>query len=422
MNVGWVGLGKLGLTCALTLARHGHTVLGYDINSIPEDILIGKVRPPEEAEWNTLVTEEVLDRFAVTTLDILVECSDIVFVAVPTPHSEEYGGEKPSPWIRKDFEYQYLIDACRNVCNSAAKQHKDITLVVVSTVLPGTVDRVIRPLLNKHVKILYNPFFIAMGTTVPDFVKPEFVLVGADNPDDVEPLVNVYEQLHKQPIRVMSIPSAELAKVAYNTFISLKIVFANSLMEICHGTGADVDEVTGALAMAKQRVVSSKYLHAGMADGGACHPRDLIAMSWLAQRLNLSYDLLGEMVIARESQTSWLAELVKQWSVNSKLGVVVLGQSYKAESPLLYGSPAILLAHYLSSMGCTDLHVWEPFLTRDDPSVLPANLSVPKVFVIGTDHKEFFNIGYPRESVVIDPWGRTADQDGVMVVRVGRKR
>ncbi len=415
MKVGWIGLGKLGLTCALTLADAGHDVIGYDTSDVPGRILKGETPPPVEEGWSELNPGHLFT--LASSVREVVASSDVVFVAVPTPHAPEYGGDRPAPVDRRDFEYAYLAAACREVCAAARNLPRGITLVVVSTVLPGTCDRLIRPLLNDRVTLVYNPFFIAMGTTINDFRNPEFVLIGSDDPGTCAELHELYGSLHEAPVVEMSIPSAELTKVSYNTFISLKIVFANMLMEICHGTGADVDEVTGALAQATDRLISPKYLRAGMGDGGACHPRDLIAMSWLAQRLGLSYDLLGEMVVAREAQSHWLAELVKGWAAQTGLPVVVLGRSYKPASPLTYGSPALLLARELGEADVETVQ-WDP---HTDGIPYDGEVQWPAVFVVATAHPEFFALEYPAGSVVIDPWGRVPDRAGVTAVRVGRK-
>lgn len=414
--VGWVGLGKLGLPCALVLADVGHDVLGYDVDNEKVSARLDSATDQGEAGMGELISRTRL-RLA-DDIPSVVKHADVVFVAVQTPHAPAYSGETPAPETRSDFEYAYLVDACRAVCRAANAAEKDVTLVVVSTVLPGTCDRLIRPLLGAHVRLIYNPFFIAMGTTVADFRDPEFVLVGMDGWAGFEAFREVYAEVVGPAKRLvhMSIPSAELTKVSYNTFISMKIVFANMLMEICHGTGADVDDVTDALALATDRVVSPKYLRAGMGDGGACHPRDLIAMSWLAERLDLSYDLLGEMVEAREAQTEWLAELVGSWCDRTGLEPFVLGKAYKLGSPLTYGSPALLLGEMLGAES------YDPFIDGWPEKGWPTALAKSAVFVIGTQHGEWPTCVFPSGSVVIDPWGYMPDQPGITVVRVGRKR
>src|SRR5260370_35886098 len=123
-----------------------------------------------------------------------------------------------------------------------------------------------------------------------------------------------YGQLYKDKkvtLLPMSIESAELTKVAYNLAITNKLTMVNTLMEICHKVpGCDVDDVTNALCKATDRIISTKYMSAGLADAGPCHPRDLIAMSWLGSELNLSFNLFEQLKQARESQTSWLADLI----------------------------------------------------------------------------------------------------------------
>lgn len=406
MNVGWVGLGKLGLPCALVLSDAGHDVYGYDPSDEPARVLDGQPMRTGDDVSGLLPTRMVL----ADSVASVVDRSEVVFVAVPTPHSPAYGGEVPAPAQRRDFDYGALVDACAAVCDAANELHREITLVVVSTVLPGTCDRLIVPLLGRYVRLVYNPFFIAMGTTVRDFRSPEFVLLGVHNRADAEPVAKVYSLIHDRPLVTMAVPSAELTKVAYNTFISMKIVFANVLMEMCHGTNADVDQVTSALALATDRVISPKYLQAGMGDGGACHPRDLIAMSWLSNELGMSTDLLGFLSQAREDQSQWLANLVGGYSTRLNLPVVVLGKAYKPGSPLTDGSPALLLAHQLR-----DCYQWDPHVDGEVQSWRPA------VYVIATAHEEFFTLNFPAGSVVVDPWGRTPNRFGVKVVRPGRR-
>lgn len=415
-TVGFCGLGKLGFVCALTLAKHGgHQVIGYDPSTRPGEILRGETPPPQEEGIEALLSGADL-ALASSPAQVVATTDGIVFVAVQTPHSPAYGGEAPMPEEPRDFEYQHLVQAVRDLCRSAALQAKPITIAVISTCLPGTMNRLIRPLLNEWTTLVYNPAFIAMGTTAADYLNPEFVLLGADDPADVEPVLAIHHTIHDRPAQVMGIESAELTKVAYNVVISTKIVVANALMEICHKTGADCDDVADALAMATDRVVSAKYMRGGMGDGGHCHPRDLIAMSWLAQRLDLSTDVLGYMARAREAQSEWLADLVQQWAEQTGLGICILGKAYKPGSDLTGGSPALLLAHQLRARG-VDLEHWDPHVDKGG-TFAPEG---PGVIVIATQHEAFLGYHFPPGSVVIDPHGYMPDQPGITTIRVGRK-
>jgi UDPglucose 6-dehydrogenase len=405
-SVGWVGLGKLGAPCAAALQKHGgHRVVGFDVRLIND--------ADATFDWDDQPPTDLVRSIA----DVVEQTDGVVFVAVQTPHSPRYGGEIITPEETRDFEYQYLVAAVRSVAVAAASQRKNVTLVVVSTVLPGTFDRDLRPLLNSYVTPVYHPFFIAMGTVVDDFVQPEMLLLGVDHVDAADPVLALYN-FHEAPAPVLSIASAELAKVAYNTFITTKIVFANTLMELCDGTGADVDEVTDALSYGTQRITSSAYMTAGMGDGGGCHPRDNVAMSDLAQRLDLSFDLMGMMIRARELQTDWLAQKVLQWQELTSLPVVILGKSYKPNVDMTVGSPALLLAELLIGHQV-------PFI-QYDPLVdgTPREeflLERPAVFFVATRHAEFASYTYPAGSVVIDPFGYVEFREGVTVVRPGRK-
>lgn len=405
--VGWIGLGRLGAPCAAALGHHGdHVVYGYDVRGTD----------PSSYSWGGLPPVELADSVA----DVVKNTDEVVYVAVQTPHSSAYGGDRVAPEERRDFEYAYLVNAVREVAAQAHAQEKHVTLAVVSTVLPGTFNRHLRSLANPHVTFVYHPFFIAMGTEVDDFVRPEMLLFGADREGDADPVRDLYGGIHDAPAAYASIDSAELAKVAYNTFISLKIVFANNLMEVCDGTGADVDEVSDALALATDRVASSRYMRAGMGDGGACHPRDCVALSYLSDRLGLSTDLNGYLVRAREAQTARLADLVVRWREQSGLPVVVLGRTYKPRVPLTDGSPALLL---------TELLRQRDVFPESYDSVLDHGRSLddvlqawgPRVYVLATEHEEFLAGEYPAGSVVVDPFGSVLRVPGVTFVTPGRK-
>lgn len=262
-----MGLGKLGLPCALASEHAGHEVVGYDPNPAVKDYIRDKKIPYREEGTPELLQNT---KIRVVSVQEMVDFSDLIFVAVQTPHNPRFEGTTRIPEERVDFDYSYLIGACKELNAAIEKKGKDTPVVVISTVLPGTMDSQVIPHLGPHFKLCYNPFFIAMGTTRYDFTHPEFVLFGMSDPATADLAESFYKTIHNAPFYRCSIKSAELVKVAYNTFISTKIAFVNNLMEICHHTGADVDEVTDALKLANERLISPKYLSAGMGDGGGC--------------------------------------------------------------------------------------------------------------------------------------------------------
>lgn len=411
MKVGFVGLGKLGLPCALTLEAAGHDVVGYDISDSVAFILQTKKLPYKEEG-----AQELLSKSSIKMVDVgeIVRHSEVIFVAVQTPHDKEYEGITPRPREPKDFDYSYLKEAVAEISANCLVQKKTVELAVISTVLPGTIARDIRPLLNEYTKFHYNPFFIAMGTTIRDFKEPEFVLIGGDNKPTA--LLELYSSFIQQPrFALVTVEEAELIKVSYNTFIGIKIAFANTLMEVCHrGQNMDVDNVTNVLKMATRRLISPAYLSAGMGDGGGCHPRDNIAMSYLANKLGIRHNIFEDIMCAREEQTNFLVDLiVKEWK-ETGLPVVILGKAFKPETNLTVGSPSILLSNMLP-MPCT-MH---------DPNIDSTDVTFePSIFFIGTKHAVFENLRFPSGSVVIDPFryldGKKVAEGGSVYVPVGK--
>lgn len=280
MRIGIVGLGKLGMPVALALSLEGHDVMGNDIDprrmrkdSFPHR----EIGPNGEPSIEPLLRESSL-RFG--SLDEVVAHAEIVFVAVQTPHEPLYEGVTRLPEKRADFDYTFLKGAVADLSAAVERRGEDRIVIVISTVLPGTMRREILPLVGEHVKLCYNPFFIAMGTTIRDFLHPEFVLFGVRDPEAADKARELYATLHDRPLYETSIENAELIKVAYNTFITMKVCFANVLMEVSHKIeGCDVDEVSGALALATDRLLSPAYLRGGMGDGGGCFPPGEIVMT-----------------------------------------------------------------------------------------------------------------------------------------------
>jgi UDPglucose 6-dehydrogenase len=419
MKLGVVGLGKLGMPVALALAHSGHDVMGYDVD--PERMQKDRfphreLGPAGEPSIEPLLRESSI-RFG--SLEDVVAHAEIVFVAVQTPHEPEYEGVTRLPDQRVDFDYTWLRAAVGSLSHAIERLREDRVVIVISTVLPGTVRRELLPLINNHVRLCYNPFFIAMGTTIRDFLDPEFVLLGVRDREATVKARELYATLHDRPLYETSIENAELIKVSYNTYITMKIAFANTLMEICHKIdGCDVDQVSGGLALGTQRLLSPAYLGGGMGDGGGCHPRDNIALSWLARELDLSYDWFEGIMLARERQTDWLADLVEEQHERggfSHRRVGIYGRAFKAGTNLTVGSPAILLRNMLEERGF-HVEMYDPHIDAG-----ACKFAEPGVYVVATRHDEFADPTweYPSGSVVIDPWRYVPQHPSYEVVHVG---
>jgi len=268
MKIGVIGLGKLGWPVALAIESKGHEVYGWDLSATHRHNIERKIFLEKEEGISDMLYGSKLK---LRTTRIIVEECDIIFVAIQTPHDPMYEGDKPLPDTRIGFDYRALKHGVAELAKEAARQKKDTILCVISTVLPGTVDAEIKQVLNKYTRLCYNPFFIAMGTVIHDFLHPEFVLLGVDDKDAAKTVTKFYEGFLPKgtEVRSMSIASAECTKVSYNTFITNKICVTNAIGRLAHQTkGANADDVMDALKAATDRIVSPRYMTAGMGDPG----------------------------------------------------------------------------------------------------------------------------------------------------------
>ena len=328
-KVGFIGLGKLGMPCAEAVADKGFDVTGYDI-------------VPKSSDKITIKE----------TIKELVEDRDIVFVATPTPHEDGYDGRTPTSHLPvKDFNY----DAVKKVltkCNQYMT--KEQTLVLISTVLPGTIRREFAPLMT-NTKLLYNPYLIAMGTVADDMINPEMIMIGTKKgiyktAHKAQQLESFYNTVCDNEPRMEfgTWEEVESMKIFYNTFISTKIALVNMIQDVAHKLGnMNVDVVTQALAKSTKRIVSPAYMKAGMGDGGACHPRDNIALRWLAKDLDLGYDMFESIMTAREQQAETMARAILTHGNN----IWFSSDSYKPGTDLVDGSYSLLVQHYVKEHG-----------------------------------------------------------------------
>jgi UDPglucose 6-dehydrogenase len=411
MKIGFIGLGKLGLPCALAIDSKGHSVYGYDVNPDVKKILDEKKLPYREEGADLLLQSHGIKWGPIRDV---VANSDIIFVPIQTPHLPKYEGDTRIPSERADFNYDWLKKGISDLSTEIESQGEEKIVIIISTVLPGTIRREIKPLLSKKVKLCYNPFFIAMGTTIKDFTSPEFVLFGVDNDEAYQEAKQFYSTLHDRPVYKCTIEEAEMIKVTYNTYITMKVCLANTVMELSHKLeNINCDNVMNGLFLANERLISSKYLLGGMGDGGGCHPRDNIALSWLSQKVDLSFDWYDNLMKCREDQTEWLADIIIENKIKNNLPVIILGKTFKKETNLVTGSPSILLRNILEEKGHS-VTMFDPWIDQEAPPLLGK-----AIFFIGTNHDLFIDYKFPYGSLVIDPWRFIKQQEGIELISVG---
>jgi UDPglucose 6-dehydrogenase len=404
MNVSFIGLGKLGLDCAEAFATK-HTVSGYDIY-------------PRNSDTVKICA----------TVEEAINASDWIFIAVQTPHDKEYGGDIPSSHLPpKDFNYD-VVKTVLGWINEHATQPKNV--VLISTCLPGTTRKQLRPILDQHHTLIYNPYLIAMGSIKWDMVNPEMVIMGSDNgsSESFDELISLYKTIMENNPRYEygTWDEAEAIKIFYNTFISAKIGLVNMIQDFAEKIGhINVDVVTNALARSTMRIMGPKYMTAGMGDSGACHPRDNIALRWLAKEYNIGYDLFDTFMLAREIQAKNLADYLLDVAISNNLPIVIHGKAYKPDVEFTIGSYSTLIGHFIEQAGQPVIYV-DP-LTGDTigPTraviLMAHNRTITYGYTGKEDNDEFYFEILPG-SIIVDPWRKFETTENYTVLHYGNTR
>jgi UDPglucose 6-dehydrogenase len=407
LRIGHVGLGKLGLPVALAIERRGHTVCGTDANPDVKTYLESRFIPFREEGLQPLLDNHDIQWH--DTVDEVVADSDIIFVAIQTPHAPEFEGATIMPDAREDFDYTFLKEGVAAVAAACERLGVRKTVAVISTCLPGTFSREIAPLLNDFVDYVYTPQFIAMGTVLQDYLHPEFNLIGVCSDEAADLLEEFYATINDAPCIRTGVTTAEGIKVSYNTWITAKTVIANCWGEMCERMGMNFDDMKAAWDLADRRLLSSRYMDAGMSDGGGCHPRDNIALSWLAEEVDMSFNIWDALMHARQEYEAWHAEVASYYAEKHDLPLIVLGTAFKPETDIETGSAAMLMADILRQSG-------EQFLHVNDVDYM-----YKAVYFLATNNERYRSLEFPEGSVVVDPFGVIPDRDGVTVKRLGRR-
>ena len=421
MKISFIGLGKLGLPTAYSIAFKGHQVLGYDINTSRYTYKLDTIEAGKNGsgDYTELFEENDYTKENLKFTEDMEECvlfGDIIFVAIQTPHKREFEGVLPLTENREDFEYTYLVDCIKNISTILENNNITKTVSIISTVLPGTIRRDIFPVM-KNINLCYNPYFIAMGTVIRDFLHPEFILLGCVDDEATQKVIDFYSTITNSPVYKKTLENAEMIKVSYNTFIGTKIALANNIMELCDKLpNTNCDDVMNGLFMANNRLISTNYLRGGMGDGGGCHPRDNIALSWLSNKLDISYNFFDSIMTCRERQTQYFMELIKKYkSQFPNLEVCILGKSFKANTGICTGSPAVLLKN-LCDINNIKIDLWyDPFVVKENEYF---HLT-PRIYCLAVRHDIFKEYNFPTGSVVIDPFRYIQKRDDVLIHAVG---
>lgn len=353
-----LGLGKLGASMLCGFASRGFKVIGHDINSEllrKIDNAETPVNEPHTAEY--FAEYKSLISTAKNNYE-LISRSQITFIVVPTP-SDNTGR----------FSLNYATDAFKKLGKALRQVDRYHVFVLTSTVLPGDSRETIIPAIeNASGKICgidfgfcYNPEFIALGTVIRDFLNPDFYLLGEfdERSGDALEFVHNKTALNRAPVKRMSLENAEIAKISVNSFVTLKVSFANMLSQICHYTpNSNVDVVSDALGMDTR--IGRKYMTGGLNFAGPCFPRDNRALAMSKTAANVDTRILSanddyNFALAGRVINEMFAHLKDQ-----KIGI--LGLSYKPNSDVTEQAPGMEISKILISQYGKSIIAYDPIV------------------------------------------------------------
>lgn len=351
-----VGLGKLGAPMVACLASKGFDVIGVDVDEQKVAAVADGRAPVFEPQLDELLAAHK-DRITATTdLAGAVRRSNMTFVVVATPSDSEGG-----------FSLKWVLPACETIGAALAGSDDFHTVVLTSTVMPGSTESEVVPALERasgkragvDFGVCYSPEFIALGSVIRDFLNPDFLLVGESDERAGGMLESLYRRVVETdaPVARMSFVNAELAKLSVNTFVTTKIAYANMLARMCERLpGADVDVVTDAIGLDTR--IGRKYLRGAISYGGPCFPRDNVALATLARVLGAPAFVAEATDSANRDGIERLADLAEKRLPDGGR-VAVLGLSYKPNTDVVEEAPGLLLVQVLADRG-VDVVAYDP--------------------------------------------------------------
>jgi len=346
MRVAIFGLGYVGTVCAACLARFGHEVVGVDLNEEKNAQISSGRSPIVEPGLEELIREAVeAERLSATSdHEQAVERSELSLICVGTPSR-----------VNGSLDTSHVEHVAQTIGSALRRRDERHTVVVRSTLLPGSTLGLVRPALEeaagkacgKDIGLAYNPEFLREGSAVADFRDPPYTLVGGLDEASARTGAQLYETLDA-PLHVVTIPEAEMAKYAANAFHAAKIVFANEIAGFSQAAGVDGRRVMELLVQDSRLNISPAYLKPGFAYGGSCLPKDVRALLYAARQSDVELPLLRSLPESNELQLRRGLELVLA-QPGKRVGV--LGLSFKAGTDDLRESPVVQLVESLVGKG-----------------------------------------------------------------------
>jgi len=344
MKICVIGTGYVGLVVGTCLAELGNKVICVDNDVEKLSKLKKGIIPIFEPGLEELILNNVTkNRLEFSNdLDYAVKNSFICYIAVGTPQIENGSAD-----------LKYVYDVVENI----AKSMNDYKIIVNKSTVPIGTGEKIKNIIKSHTNydfdIVSNPEFLKQGSAVKDFFEPDRIIVGADSIKAIEIIKELYFPLIKmeKPIITMDIKSAEMTKYASNAFLALKISFANEIANLCEAIGADAEKVR--IGMCSDKRIGSEFLYAGLGYGGSCFPKDVRALTKIAEENNCKNELLKAIDFVNNYQRQiFINKITNKFGNNLKnVTFAVWGLAFKPNTNDMREAPSITIINELLKKG-----------------------------------------------------------------------
>lgn len=336
MRISVVGSGYVGLITSAGFAEKNHNVVCVDIDERKVRMINDK-KPPIYEKGLKDILEHVVPKYLRASLDLkqAVMDSDVTFICVGTPSDND-----------GSINLGYVKDVAAQIGNILSKKESYHVVVTKSTIIPGSTEEHVIPVLEQHSKkkagqgfgVVMNPEFLREGVAVDDFIRPDRIVIGSFNNKDGDMVEKIYRDFRAPVLRV-GLKTAEMIKYTSNSLLATKVSFINEIGNVCKELGVDVYDVAKGVGLDHR--ISPSFLNAGPGFGGSCFPKDVKAMVHKAQQVGVDPILLESVLKVNDNQPKRVLKLIKKENRLEGARVAVLGLAFKAGTDDIRESPSL---------------------------------------------------------------------------------